>query len=160
MYVVVGGNQYISVTLLKGRTQVVSEYLMNCLAEPLTSWFPVICASWMICPFMKESESVSHFSHFCLFATAWTVAHQGPLCMGFSRQEYWSELPFPSPGDLPYPGIEPGSSELRADSLPAERVLIRREDSQKLTKGKTNQNKRRQGQSPYWPEAVSYSPQA
>ena len=84
-----------------------------------------------------------------LCPTFWTVAHQGPLCMGFSRQEYWSELPFPSPGDLPYPGIEPGSSELRADSLPAERVLIRREDSQKLTKGKTNQNKRRQGQSPY-----------
>ena len=40
-------------------------------------------------------------------ATPWTVAHQAPLSKGFSRQEYWSELPFPSPGDLPHPGIEP-----------------------------------------------------
>ena len=44
-----------------------------------------------------------------LFATPWTVAYQAPLSMGFSRQEYWSGLPFPSPGDLPHPGIEPGS---------------------------------------------------
>ena len=39
--------------------------------------------------------------------TPWTVAHQAPLSMGFSRQEYWSGLPFPPPGDLPNPGIEP-----------------------------------------------------
>ena len=51
--------------------------------------------------------------------TAWTVAHQAPLSMGFSRQEYWSGLPFPSPGDLPDPGIEPGSPSLQADSLPS-----------------------------------------
>ena len=43
----------------------------------------------------------------CLFATLWTVAHQAPLSMGFPRQEYWSGLPFPFPGDLPYIGIEP-----------------------------------------------------
>ena len=49
-----------------------------------------------------------------------TVAHQAPLSMGFSRQEYWSGLPRPSSGDLPNPGIEPGSSELQADSLPSE----------------------------------------
>ena len=42
----------------------------------------------------------------CPFATPWTAAHQAPLSMGFSRQEYWSGLPFPSPGDLPYPGIK------------------------------------------------------
>ena len=41
-----------------------------------------------------------------LFATQWTVAHQAPLSMEFSRQEYWSELPFPSPGDFPYPGVK------------------------------------------------------
>ena len=52
--------------------------------------------------------------------TPWTVAHQAPLSMGFSRQEYWSGLPFPSPGDLPNPDIEPGSSGLQADSLPSE----------------------------------------
>ena len=46
----------------------------------------------------------------------WTVACQSPLSMGFSRQEYWSGLPFPFPGDLPYPGIEPGSPALKADS--------------------------------------------
>ena len=53
-------------------------------------------------------------------ATPWTVARQAPLSMGFSRQEYWSGLPFPSPGDLPNPGIEPGSPALWADSLPTE----------------------------------------
>ena len=51
------------------------------------------------------------------FATPWTVTHQASLSMGFSRQEYWSGLPFPSPGDLPNPGIEP-TSALQADSLP------------------------------------------
>ena len=51
-------------------------------------------------------------------ATPWMVAHQAPLSMGFSRQEYRSRLPFPSPGDLPDPGIEPRSPVLQADSLP------------------------------------------
>ena len=55
-----------------------------------------------------------------LFATPWTVACQAPLSMGFSRQEYWSGLPFPSPGDLPDPGIEPGSPALQADALTSE----------------------------------------
>ena len=49
---------------------------------------------------------LSRFSHVQLFVTPWTVAHQAPLSMGFSRQEYWSGLPFPPPGDLPHPGIE------------------------------------------------------
>ena len=52
-----------------------------------------------------------------LFATPWTVAHEAPLSIGFSRQEYWSGLPFPSPGDLPNPGIEPRSPALQADAL-------------------------------------------
>ena len=55
-----------------------------------------------------------------LFATPWTVAYQAPLSMGFSRQEYWSGLPFPSPGDLPDPGIELGSPKLEADALTSE----------------------------------------
>ena len=50
-----------------------------------------------------------HFSRVCLFATLWTVAHQAPLSMGFSRQEYQSGLSCPPPGDLPHPGIEPAS---------------------------------------------------
>ena len=53
-------------------------------------------------------------------ATPWTIARQAPLSMGFSRQEYWNELPCPPPGDLPNPGIEPRSPVLQADSLPAE----------------------------------------
>ena len=48
-------------------------------------------------------------SHFRFFVAPWTVVHQAPLCMGFPRQEYWSRLPFPTPGDLPDPGIEPWS---------------------------------------------------
>ena len=52
-----------------------------------------------------------------LFATAWTVAYQAPPSIGFSRQECWSGLPFPSPGDLPDPGIKPGSPALQADAL-------------------------------------------
>ena len=55
-----------------------------------------------------------------LFATPWSVARQAPLSMGFSRQEYWSALPFPSPGDLPDPRIKPGSPALQVDALPAE----------------------------------------
>ena len=53
----------------------------------------------------------------CLTLATWTVASQAPLSTGLSRQEYWSMLPFPSPGDLPNPGVEPGSPALQADSL-------------------------------------------
>ena len=52
-----------------------------------------------------------------LFVTPWTVAYQAPPSMGFSRQEYWSGLSFPSPGDLPNPGIEPRSPTFQADTL-------------------------------------------
>ena len=63
---------------------------------------------------------VKSLSHVRLFATPWTVVYQAPPSMGFSRQEYWNGLPFPSPGDLPNPGIEPRSPALQADSLPTE----------------------------------------
>ena len=53
-------------------------------------------------------------------ATLWTIAHQALLSMEFSKQEYWNGLPCPSPGDLPNPGIEPGSLALQADALPSE----------------------------------------
>ena len=56
----------------------------------------------------------------CLFLTPQTVAHHIPLSMGFSRQEYWGGLPFPSPRDLPDPGIEPGSPAWQSDTLPSE----------------------------------------
>ena len=65
--------------------------------------------------------TLSRFSHVQLFETPWTIARQAPLTMGFSRQEYWSGLPSPPPGDLPHVGIKPtspASPALQADSLP------------------------------------------
>ena len=63
---------------------------------------------------------VKSLSRVRLLATPWTVAHQAPPSMGVSRQEYWSGLPFPSPGDLSDPGIESRSPALQADALPSE----------------------------------------
>ena len=68
----------------------------------------------------KWKVKVKSLSRIRLFATPWTVAYQVSPSMGFSRQEHWSGLPFPSPGDLPNPGIEPGSSALEADALTSE----------------------------------------
>ena len=66
-------------------------------------------------------SEVKSLSRVRLFATPWTVAHQASLSVGFTRQEYWSGLPFPTPGDLPDPGIEPRSPALQAeDALPSE----------------------------------------
>ena len=67
--------------------------------------------------FESESEVAQPCPTLC---NPWTVAYQVSLSMGFSRQEYWSGLPFPSPGDLPDPGIEPRSPELQADALTSE----------------------------------------
>ena len=67
---------------------------------------------------MNESESESEVAESCpTLCYPWTLAHQAPPSMVFSRQEYWSGLPFPSPGDLPDPGIEPRSPTLQADAL-------------------------------------------
>ena len=60
---------------------------------------------------------LSCFSHVQLSATLWTIACQVPLSMGFSRQEYWSGLPCPTPGDLPDPGMKPVSPALQMDSF-------------------------------------------
>ena len=57
-------------------------------------------------------------------ATPWTGAHQAPLSIKFSRQEYWSGLPFPSPGGLPNPGIKPRFPAMQTDSLPSEPQLL------------------------------------
>ena len=65
----------------------------------------------ILCACVSRSVMSNHF------ATAWTVAHQSPQSMEFSRQEYWSGLPFPSPLDFTDPGMEPGSPALQADSL-------------------------------------------
>ena len=63
-----------------------------------------------------------------ILVTQWTIALQASLSMEFSRQEYWSGLPFPSPGDLPDPGIESGCLALQADSLPTEPPGFNTED--------------------------------
>ena len=68
----------------------------------------------------KEKVKVKSLSRVRLFVTPWTMAYQAPPSMGFSWQEYWSGLPFPSPGDLPDPGIQPGSPAFQEDALTSE----------------------------------------
>ena len=68
----------------------------------------------------RHMAKVKFLSRVRLFATPWTVAYQAPLSMGFSRQQYWSGLPCPSPGDLPDPGIKPRSPALQTDALPSQ----------------------------------------
>ena len=68
----------------------------------------------------ERKKKVKSLSCVRLFATLWTVAYQASPSLGFFRQEYWSGLPFPSPGDLPDPGIKPGSPALEADALTSE----------------------------------------
>ena len=69
---------------------------------------------------MKERKKVKLLNRVRLFTTPWTVAYQAPPSMGFSRQEYLPGLPFPFPGNLPNPGMKPGSPTLQADALPSE----------------------------------------
>ena len=80
--------------------QVLFSQLSKVLLVRFMPYQEMRCLSHFMC-------MLSHFSHVQLFVTLWTIAHQAPLSMEFSRQEYWSGLPFPSPGDLPSPGIEP-----------------------------------------------------
>ena len=80
--------------------------------------YAYICACVYVCVCMYICVCWS-FSHVWLFASLWTVARQAPLSTGFSRQEFWSVLPCPAPGDLPDPGIKPGSPAFRADPLPS-----------------------------------------
>ena len=72
------------------------------------------------CIIKNERKKVKSLSRVRLFVTPWTVAYQVPPSMGFSRQEYRSGLPFLSPGDVPDPGIEPGSPAFQADALTSE----------------------------------------
>ena len=81
-------------------------------------------SQWQLEPFLVEPSTqlvkVKLLSRVRLFSTPWTVANQAPPSMGFSRQEYWNGSPFPSPGDLPDPGIKPRSPSLQADALTSE----------------------------------------
>ena len=78
----------------------------------------------MVFNHLKVKVKVTSLSHVQLFVTPWTVACQSPPSIGFSRHEYWSGLPFPSPGDLPDPGIKPRSPALQADPLPSEPPVL------------------------------------
>ena len=80
-----------------------------------------------------EVSEVSSLSRVRLFANPWAVAHQALPSMGFSRQGYWSGLPFPSPGELPDPGIEPGSPALHAGALPSEPLGNPAEEARQTT---------------------------
>ena len=129
------------------RSRITSISALLTMPKPLTMW---ITANWKILKEMRIPDHVTHLmrnlhagqeatvrtghgetdwfqigkvkslSRVLLFATPWTVAYQASLSMGFSKQECWSGLPFPSPGDLPHPGIEPGCPALQADALPSE----------------------------------------
>ena len=72
------------------------------------------------CSLKFQCQSLSRSVVFDTFVTSWTVVHEAPLSMEFSRQEYWSRQPFLSPRDLPYPGIKPWPSAWQANSLPSE----------------------------------------
>ena len=78
-------------------------FISLCLPEQLPAWFPSVASQPLL--LLLLSRSVMSDS----IETPWTMAHQAPLSMGFSRQEYWSRLPFSSPGDLPNPGMDPAS---------------------------------------------------
>ena len=89
-------------------------------------WSSAETELFLLTPASPEGGLCVYVSHSVVSnsVTPWTVAHQAPLSMEFSRQEYWSGFPFPFPKDLPDPGIEPRSPALQADSLPLQRWPI------------------------------------
>ena len=91
------------------------------LPKNTQGWSPLEWTGWISWVTAKTAAtSWPSLCHIRFFARPWTVAHQAPLSMEFSRQEYWSGLPFPSLRDLPNPGTEPRSSAWQADCLPSE----------------------------------------
>ena len=108
------------------------------LWHPLTLWFlfPSFLHELLFhYSFLKcQWSEVKLLSRVRLFVTPWTVAYQAPPSMEFSRQGYWSGLPFPSPGDLPNPGIEPQPPALLEDALPPEPYV----DSKTKTKQRSD----------------------
>ena len=94
-------------------TSLVNHFSPSMVATALT---PIVLLLWIF----SWKKKVKLLSRARLFVTPWTVAYQAPLSMGFSRKEHWSELPFPSPGDLPDSGTEPVSPTLQADALLSE----------------------------------------
>ena len=115
-----------SMTFLKNMLLVTVIYLAGFLSR--TSC--VLClrsCPFPVLPDIGFTRYVCVLSHIWLFATTWTIAHKAPLPMGFTRQEYWSGLPFPSPGYLPNSGIKPKSlqSPTLADGFFTNRLLVK-----------------------------------
>ena len=100
-------------------TQGSYPHLLWCLPA-LAGRFFTTSTIWRVLKTRYKWIQVQSLIRVWLFATPWTVAYQAPLSMEFSRQEYWSGLPLPSPGDLPNPGVEPWCPALQADVLPSE----------------------------------------
>ena len=97
----------------------------SCLENPRDggAWWAAVYGVTQSRTRLKWLSSACMLSSVWLFATLWSAARQAPLSMGFSRQEYWRGLPFPSPGDLPDPGIKPKSPALQVDSLPLRKPI-------------------------------------
>ena len=91
---------------------------VSLMSPALASAFFITSTTWKLLQGLKVK--VKLLSHVWLFGTPWTVAYQASLSMGFSRQVYWSGLPFPSPGHVPVPGIKPRSPALQAYILSSE----------------------------------------
>ena len=85
----------------------VEKYVLKSVKVSMMSLLVQLCWCCLVALVLSDS-----------FVTPWTITYQVPLFMGFPRQEYWSRLPFPSPGDLPNPRVEPASPAWQADSLP------------------------------------------
>ena len=101
----------------------VMSLLLNMLSRLVITFLPRskrLLIPWLQSPSAVILVKVKSLSCVQLFVTLWTVAYQASLSMGFSRQEYWSGLSFPSPGHLPNPGIKPRSPSSEADALTSE----------------------------------------
>ena len=111
------------ITIIQWSSQDFSHYFTYEGIDLKDQWLAagLLTSKWRIKVFyLKPWSEVKLLSHVWFFVTPWTVAYQAPPSMGFSRQEYWSGLPFPSPGDLPDPEIKPRSPTLQADALTSE----------------------------------------
>ena len=107
--------EWVGIPFPRGSSQPRDWTQVSCIADRHFSIWATSCKN--LVKTIVQCSSVQSLSRVWLFATPWTVACQPPLSMGFSREEYWGGLPFPSPGDLPNPGIKPVSPALQAYAL-------------------------------------------
>ena len=111
--------EWIAISFSRGSSWLRDQTCISCIAGEFFTTEPPGKPTTVYLK-LKIKVKVKLLSHVWLFVTPWTVAYQAPPSMEFSRQEYWSGLPFPSPRDLPDPGIKPRSPALEAKSLPSQ----------------------------------------